>query len=90
MKSEWIVAIGNSAISGVIILKFYGTENEVEDLLLRFINEDKERDRENFDMGTETVDDIDNNGNGELNAYATYSDYHIEYTAKRYDSICSF
>lgn len=90
MQTEWIIAIGNSEVSSVPIFKFFGTEDEVEGLLLRLVSEGRENDPDNFDMGTETVDDIDNNGDGELNAYATYTDYHIDYTAKRYDRIYEF
>lgn len=54
--------------------------DEVKRLLIHLINADKENDEENFEYGTETTDEIGDELN-ELNAYVTYSDYHIDYTA---------
>lgn len=47
---------------------------------MKLLNADRENDAGAFDYGTETLDEIDDNGT-ELNAYATYFSYHIDYTA---------
>lgn len=78
---DWIIAIANSAVNGVIICRFRGTDDEVKEKLLELLNQDKENDEEAFDYGTEDIESIDITGK-EYNAYAIYSEYHIDYTAK--------
>lgn len=79
-NDEWIITIADTSVDGVAINRFYGSKKEVKELLLKLLNADRENDAGAFDYGTETVDEIDNNGT-ELNAYATYFSYHIDYTA---------
>lgn len=83
---DWIIAIANTSSDGVVIHKFNGTENDVKELLVDFAYADSINDIESFDCGTETIDDIENNGT-ELNAYGIYDDYHIDYTAIKLDKI---
>lgn len=78
----WIVAVCNSAADGVCIQKAYGEEGQIKKTLIGMLLEDRESDPGAYDYGTETVDDIVSEGKT-LNAYATYSDYHIDYTAVR-------
>lgn len=85
-KRVWVIGIANSEADGVRINNFYGTTDEVKKLLIRLVNTDKENDEENFEYGTETTDEIGDELN-ELNAYATYSDYHIDYTAIPWDKV---
>lgn len=75
---DWIIAIASSAINGVVINRFFGTEEEVKALLVELATED-----ETFEYGTEDVFDIEDTGI-ELNAYAVCSSYRINYTAKRF------
>lgn len=48
--------------------------------MLKLLDKDKKNNAGAFDYGTETVDEIDNNGT-ELNAYAICFSYNIDYTA---------
>lgn len=82
-RTDWIIAISNSAIDGVEIYRFRGTDDEVKEKLLKLLNQDKKNDEDAFDLGTDSVDNIDATST-EYNAFSIYSDYHIEYTAKRW------
>lgn len=82
---DWIIAVANSEADGVAINRFYGTEEEVRALLVRMVQEDRKNDEESFEYGTEEPENVDNTtGSGTLNASATYSNYHIDYTAKEW------
>lgn len=83
---DWIITIANTAVDGTIINRFRGSETEVKEKLLELLNNDKKNDDEMFDYGTDSVDEVEDTGT-ELNAYATYNDYHIDYTAKRFCEI---
>lgn len=83
-SKDWIIAVANSDADGVVINRFYGTEEEVRTLLVRMVQEDRENDEENFEYGTEEPEDVENSGSGTLNASATYAHYHIDYTAKEW------
>lgn len=83
-RKDWIIAVSNSEADGIIINRFYGTEQETKKLLIRMVQEDREKDEESFEYGTEEPDDVEDSGSGTLNASATYAHYHIEYTAKEW------
>ena len=81
-KAEWVVVMANTAANGVGIYKYIGTKDEVKRLLVNLLDRDKKRELSQYDYGTETPADIDEEC-GYLNAYAIYRDYHIDYTAVR-------
>lgn len=85
--TDWIVTISSSEADGIVLNRFHGTKNEVKSLLMDMINHDKSNDEDSFDYATEDIADIEDDGK-ELNAYATYSDYHIDYTAIKTCDIC--
>lgn len=76
-KTDWIIAIANSDSDGVTIRRFFGTEDEVRSLLVSLVEEDKE-------------DEVASDRSGRFDAYATYSDYHIDYSAEEISSLCFF
>lgn len=78
--NEWIITIADISLDGIIINRFNGTKKEVKELLLKLLDKDKKNNVGAFDYGTETVDEIDDNGT-KSNTYATYFSYHIDYTA---------
>ena len=80
-KKVYIIGIGGSNIDRVIIGRVIGTENQVKEYLLQLVKEDKENDEDNYEHGTETIDDIEIMQLGEMNAYGCYYDCHIDYTA---------
>lgn len=89
MKELWIIGIANSESERVVIQQVLGTVGEVKNHLVKLIKEDKRNDEENYDFGTDDVDDIeeyyvDNNYLNkiyQLEGFATYHEYHINYTA---------
>ena len=101
MKELWIIGIANSESERVVIQQVLGTVGKVKNHLVKLIKEDKKNDEENYDFGTDDVDDIeeyyvDNNDYHEvyrfnpfddlnkiyqLEGFATYHEYHINYTA---------
>ncbi len=83
-RKDWIIAVSNSKADGVVINRFYGTEQEVKELLIRMVQEDRENDEESFECSTEEPEDVEDCGSGTLNASATYTHYHIDYTAKEW------
>ena len=89
-KTDWIIAIANSDSDGVTIRLFFGTEDEVRSLLVSLVEEDKENDEEEYEYGTESVDEVASDRSGRFDAYATYSDYHIDYSAEEISSLCFF
>ena len=70
-----------------------GSVDQMKRALVELALEDKGNDEESFNYGTEDISEItetiDANINEvtELNAYNVFSDYHIDYTAQRLDSI---
>lgn len=89
-RTDWIIAIANSDADGVTIRRFFGTEEEVKNLLVCLVKEDKENDEDGYDNGTESVDEVETDRIGRFDAYATYSDYHIDYSAEEISSLCFF
>jgi len=85
-RVDWIIGICSSESNGVRLYRFFGNQEEVKKKLLSFVDEDRKRDFENWDYGSEDMDDIsDKSGNGtEFYAYGCYHDYHIDYTAKEF------
>ena len=77
MLTKWIIA----------------SVDQIKRALVELALEDKANDEEGFDYGTDDVSGVDEtvdvgiNEVTELNAYNVFSDYHIDYTAKRLDSI---
>lgn len=93
MLTKWIIAIGNTEADGVRMLYSIGSVDQMKRALVELALEDKGNDEESFNYGTEDISEItetiDANINEvtELNAYNVFSDYHIDYTAQRLDSI---
>ena len=93
MGKEWILAIGNTEADGVEMLYMVGEVDQIKQALVELVLEDKSNDEENFDYGTDNISDVveavdvKTSEVTELNAYNVFSDYHIDYTAQRLDSI---
>lgn len=89
MKELWIIGIANSESERVVIQQVLGTVDEVKNHLVNLIKEDRKNDEENYDFGSDDVDDIeeyyvdndDSNKIYQLEGFATYLEYHINYTA---------
>lgn len=79
--TDYIIAIGNSCSDGIDLCRFRGELEDVKKKLIELVLKDKANDEDNWDYGTEDIDEIEIIGN-DINAYATYHDYHIDYTAR--------
>lgn len=82
---DWIIGVCNTDADGVTLYRFRGTIEETKEKLVSLVSGDRENDEENWDYGTEDVDEVQVNDNGlgyDLYAYGCYSDYHIDYSAK--------
>lgn len=81
-KRTWLVGVGNTEADGVVISRVYGTDYQVKRHLMKLIRKNRENDPENWDNGTERIRELDVSGDGgRIEGYATYYDYHIDYTA---------
>ena len=93
MLTKWIIAIGNTESDGVRMLYAIGNVDQIKRALVELALEDKDNDEESFGYGTddisEVIETVDTNTNEvtELKAYNVFSVYHIDYTARRLDSI---
>lgn len=83
---DWIIAIEHSGDEEIVLKRFRGSDKEVKELLLALVNQDKERDRDFYGYGTETADDV-LIVDGGYNAYAVFTNYALDYTAKRWCDI---
>jgi len=86
MNDIWIISITTSEGNGSFLCQFEGTEEQVKSFLASKVREDVANDKESFYNGTTNKNSISKNGNY-LEGYATYSDYHVDYTAIRLKDI---
>lgn len=93
LKYDWIIAISDSDGVGVEIEKVTKTADDVTQYMLDRIRRDKKNDLENFSDGSEDEDSLEQvtmyeTGEViELSGYNDFEGYHINYTAKRLDSM---
>lgn len=80
---NWVIGICCSEADGVDVFRVHGTEAQVKKYLANCVQADREVDEDKYESGTESADQVSVDADtGELNAYGTYSDYHIDYTAR--------
>ena len=80
-RTEWIISESNTNVDGIIMHRFLGTENEVKKILLHLVKESEENDPYEYDHGTEDTEEVESEYQGHLYAYASFSSYHIDFTA---------
>ena len=88
-KEIWVISVCNTKDDGVWISRVRGTKKKVKEYLFSFAAEDMasygyDDDEENIDesYGVKSINDVVESRDGkELNIYATYSNFHIDYTA---------
>lgn len=85
-RKDWIITSVSTEADEVSIYRFYGTKQEMKELLVRMALADKEENSEEYDYGTEDVEDIEESRNecGVYTASGTYSSFHVLYTAKEW------
>lgn len=90
MKEEYVIAICNTEADGIVIDRFFGTKEEVKKYLFSLVLEDRELDEDMLEddfSNTSSIDDIEETVAGELNAYNSFANYHIDYTARLLSSM---
>ena len=80
LRTDWVISITNTEGSPCLI-RAYGTKEEVKKYIVCLVKEDKEGDADNWDFGTETINDIYEERD-ELLAESVFNDYRINYHAK--------
>ena len=85
-KSNWVIAYCNSDGDDITMTHVYGTKYFVKRCMMKSINLCKYEDIENYDYGTETIKDIEDD-NDYLSAVLVFGDYHITYTAQKIDNM---
>lgn len=87
VKEKWIIAISNTAANGIRLICVLATLEQIKESLMESVYDDRSNDEEEFYSGTNDISEIEEKiRNGELyalNAYNTFSDYYIEYSAQR-------
>ena len=96
-KKTWIIGICCSEGDGIDIYKIICTKEQAKKYLLRRVHADLLEEYDTIDKAvkeygshycTETIDDIVEERDGNLLcAYATFYDYHIDYTAIAEDDL---
>lgn len=89
-RYDWIIGICNSEKDGVELLRYRGNKEEMKEKLVSLIHADRLMDKELWEYGCESSDDIQVEDNGlgyELYGYGNYINYHIDYTAKEFAHI---
>ncbi len=86
-ETNYIIGICCTDADGVKLFKTCGTKEEIKNLLVNCVKKDRQNDEEGWDYGCESTAEVTEEENGCLNAYATYHDYHIDYTAIPEDKI---
>lgn len=83
---DWIISVCCSESEGIRIMRYRGTTEEMKQKIVDLVLEDKTNDEENYEYGSETIDDVTNMDglSYELYGYAVYKEYHIDYMAKEF------
>lgn len=85
-RKDWIITSVSTEADEVSIRRFYGTEQEMKELLVHMALADKEENSEEYEYGTEEAAEVEESRNecGVYTASGTYSSFHILYTAKEW------
>lgn len=85
-KCCWIIAVACELWDGIDLYKFYGDINDAKKKMVNMIKKDKNNSHR-WDYGSTRLSQIEHRGTSELYGYGCYSDYHINYTARKLDSL---
>lgn len=84
-RKNYLVGICNTEDDGVTLSRVNGTECMIIKYLIKLLKSDRKVIEENygscFDYGAETAEDIIKRQDGSLHAFATYNNFHIDYSA---------
>lgn len=85
----WIIGKCCSAEDGISFYKFTGTKTETKQKMVDMVLQDKENNLDEYDYGSESIDDIEEYLDYQLEGTGVYSDYHIDYSAEPLERITS-
>ena len=86
LRMDWIITDVSTESDEIFIRRFYGSKQEMKELLVALALEAKESNPEEYKYGTEAVDEIEESRNecGVYTASVQYSSSHILFTAKEW------
>lgn len=85
--TDWLIGISNTDADGVTMYRFRGTRKDVKELLVKLAAQDREKDPDGYDHGTELVEHVQEDGPHKYQAYTVFADLHIDYTAQEFCDI---
>ena len=86
-STDWIITLANTDTKETEIFKFYGTEDEVKQLLVNIVKEDRDNIPDEYEARTENILDVEKSNPGLFCAYGKYKDFHIIYIAMEWPRI---
>lgn len=91
LRTDWLIGVSNMDGDRVSMFRFYGTKEEVKQKLVEMADYDRKCiEEEGFDewnRGTESVEDVEERELWELYAYGRYCDFHIDYSAIEFSHV---
>lgn len=91
LRTDWLIGVSNMDGDRVSMFRFYGTKEEVKQKLVEMAGYDRKCiEEEGFDewnRGTESVEDVEERELWELYAYGRYCDFHIDYSAIEFSHV---
>lgn len=88
-RKDWIITSVSTEADEVSIYRFYGTKQEMKELLARMALADKEENSEEYEYGTEEAAEVEESRNecGVYTAFGAYTSFHTLYTAKEWSCV---
>lgn len=81
MKQTWTIVIYDNMDENIECHRLIGTIDQIKEALIEVVNGDIIVDRENWEYGTESVNDIKEDAEGQLYAYGSYKNHIRSYYA---------
>ena len=85
----WIIGKCCSEEDGIAFYKFTGTKTETKQKMVDMVLQDKENNIDEYDYGSESINDIMEYLDYQLEGTGVYSSYHIDYSAEPLKRITS-
>ena len=87
-KEHWLIGVGGNEMDGVSIYRVCGTKEDVKRYIAERVTQDKDQCEDDaWEYGSEDADSIEERFDGSLYGYSCFTDFHLDYEAKREDDI---
>ena len=90
-KYNWVIGICDSGTEGISFRRVYATEEDAKAYLFKLIEEDRKAHEEDgydeLDFGTETLEEIQNDGPGRWYGYNCYLYSHVDFSLENEENI---